>query len=93
MVDTTDSNSVAARREGSTPSPRTDEKCTCGLYDADPLHYGWHKIVEHNDLVFSEHRRKKEKQFDASLREREKLQAKVEARRMRMVRFNEGGNP
>jgi len=67
-------------------------KCECGLYDGDPHHKAWHRIVSHNDEVFAHHRRKQQEKFDASLREREKLSKKVEARRMRMVQATQSDN-
>lgn len=60
-------------------------KCQCGLYDTDRFHDAWHRIVAHNDEVFAYHRRKREEQFDASLRNREKLNQTVAARRMRKM--------
>lgn len=57
MADTTDSNSVAERREGSSPSPRTDP--------AQQIH-DW------NTSIFADAKQKREDTFDALLREREK---------------------
>lgn len=65
-------------------------KCTCGIYESDPHHKAWHRIVEHNDEVFSYHRRKREEQFDASLRKRQELERKVNKRRMQMVQASQG---
>lgn len=90
MADTTDSNSVAERREGSNPSPRT---CVCGCPPEDYMHDGWHRIYEWNMGVFSDAKKEKERRFDATIQERQALQQKVDARRMRMVRFNESRNP
>jgi len=68
MVDTPDSNSGAARREGSNPSPRT---CECGMTTEDYMHYGWHKIYLWNNMVFERAKQAAEKEFDALLNERE----------------------
>lgn len=67
MVDTPDSNSGAARREGSNPSPRT---CKCGMPYEDYMHYGWHRIYNWNKMVFADGREKAEREFDALLDER-----------------------
>lgn len=66
-------------------------KCQCGLYETDYYHRAWHQIVAHNDEVFAHHRKKREEEFDASLRKRQATAEKVAARRMRMVRAQEGG--
>ena len=67
MADTTDSNSVAERREGSNPSPRT---CYCGMPPEDYMHYGWHRIHDWNAMVFADGKAKAEREFDALLDER-----------------------
>lgn len=64
--------------------------CSCGLHGTDFYHDAWHRIVTHNDEVFAHHRKKREEKFDASLRKRQATAEKVAARRMRMVRAQEG---
>ena len=51
MVDTPDSNSGAARREGSNPSPRTAAQ----------------ELKKWNEQVFADAKRKREEEWDARL--------------------------
>jgi len=72
-ADTPDSNSGAARREGSSPSSRT---CHCGMPYEDYMHDGWHRIHVWNRMVFDGANEKAEKEFDDLLAERDRTRRK-----------------
>jgi hypothetical protein len=78
LADTPDSNSGAAGREGSSPSPRT---CECGL-DLDAFtrseHDAWHQIILWNRDTFRRAKEKKEKEFDSLLKKQSKGKMKTQ---------------
>ncbi len=79
QADTPDSNSGAARREGSNPSART---CECGFATNDPLHIPWHQITAWNAGVFRDAKEKKQAEFDKLIgKAPEKKQRRKSAKR------------
>lgn len=53
-----------------------DETCSCGLALEDPLHYGYHRIIKWNEMVFAASRKKAEKEFDKRVEDKPKKRSK-----------------